>query len=133
MADKLGFKGVNYLNCDGRLLTQKLKMKFDRILLDAPCSGLGVLGRKPDLKLHIKPTSLDELQKLQMELLKSVEPLLEDNGILLYATCTLNKKENGKQIRKYLADNSTLMLLEEDTIINKMGDCFYYAKMQKVR
>ena len=133
MADKLGFKGVNYLNCDGRLLTQKLKMKFDRILLDAPCSGLGVLGRKPDLKLHIKPTSLDELQKLQMELLKSVEPLLEDNGILLYATCTLNKKENGKQIRKYLADNSTLMLLEEDTIINEMGDCFYYAKMQKVR
>ena len=133
MASKLGFNGINYLNVDGTLLNEKLKQKFDRILLDAPCSGLGVIGRKPDLKFHITPTSLDELQNLQLKLLLSVKDLLNVNGILLYATCTLNRKENDKQIRKFLSLALDYELLEEETIINEKGDCFYYAKLTKVK
>ncbi len=133
MAKKLGFSGIHFLNEDGRKLKDILDVRFDRILLDAPCSGLGVIGRKPDLKFHITPESLDELQQLQFELLESIDPLLKQEGILLYSTCTLNKKENARLTGRFLKQHENYSLLEEDTIINELGDCFYYAKMRKVR
>ncbi|MBQ2509950.1 MAG: hypothetical protein II529_03900 [Erysipelotrichaceae bacterium] len=131
-AEQLGMEGVHYLNCDGRKLKDALDTRFDRIMLDAPCSGLGVIGRKPDLKFHIKPEDLDELQDLQHELLLSMDPLLKKDGILLYSTCTLNRKENSRQISRFLSEKENFVLLEEETIINGKGDCFYYAKMKKV-
>lgn len=133
MAKKLGFEGINYINFDGRQIKDKLNIKFDRIMLDAPCSGLGVIGRKPDLKFHIKPESLDELQNLQYELLSSAKDLLNKDGILLYSTCTLNRKENDRLIRKFLSKELDFELLEEETIINEKGDCFYFAKLTKVK
>lgn len=133
MADKLGYKGINYLNYDGLVLKDKLNIKFDRIMLDAPCSGIGVISRKPDLKFHIKPDSLDELEKLQLSLLINNSELLNKDGILLYSTCTLNKKENTKLIDKFLKDRNDFIKMEEDTIINEMGDCFYYAKIKRVK
>ena len=132
MAQRLGYEGINYLNYDGRNIHEHLDILFDRILLDAPCSGLGVIGRKPDLKFHIKPENLDELQNIQYELLKSMDPLLKKDGILLYSTCTLNMKENGRQIQRFIKENDNYELLEDDTIINDSGDCFYYAKLKKV-
>ena len=110
MAEKLGFEGIHYLNHDGRKLKDHLDLQFEKILLDAPCSGLGVIGRKPDLKFHIKPESLDELQKLQYELLESMMPLLKEEGILVYSTCTLNKKENGKLIARFLKEHESMEL-----------------------
>lgn len=133
MATKLGFTGINYLNLDGTDIKNQINKKFDRILLDAPCSGLGVIGRKPDLKFHIKPNDLDNLQELQLDLLNDTSILLNTNGILLYSTCTLNKKENAKLIRKFLSNNDDFILLLEDTIINDYGDCFYFAKLRKVK
>ena len=132
MANKLGYEGINFINVDGRDLKNISDKKFDRIMLDAPCSGLGVIGRKPDLKFHVTPNSLDELQRLQYELLMSVKDLLCVDGILLYSTCTLNRKENDKLIRKFLSEAVDYELLKEETIINSMGDCFYYAKLKKV-
>ena len=133
MANRLGYKNINYLNYDGTKLKDNLNMKFDRIMLDAPCSGLGVIGRKPDLKFHVKPENLDELEKVQFSLLNSVKDMLNNNGILLYSTCTLNRKENDRLVRKFLSGALDYVLLEEDTIINDMGDCFYYAKLKKVK
>lgn len=133
MAEKLGYYGINYLNYDGTEIKDHLNIKFDRIMLDAPCSGLGVIGRKPDLKFHIKPSSLDELQVLQMNLLNSVKDMLTVNGILLYSTCTLNRKENDRLIRKFLSESIDFMLENEETIINGKGDCFYYAKLRKIK
>ena len=131
MAEKLGFEGIHYFEQDGRQLKDVLDLRFDRILLDAPCSGLGVIGRKPDLKFHIKPESLDELQVLQQELLDSMDPLLKEDGILLYSTCTLNKKENATQVRHFLERNQHYELIEQDTLINGEGDAFYYAVIRK--
>lgn len=133
MANKLGYDGIHYLNFDGREIKDNIDIKFDRIMLDAPCSGLGVIGRKPDLKFHIKPSSLDELQNLQLELLNSVKFLLNVDGILLYSTCTLNRKENDRLIRKFLSESIDFMLEGEETIINGKGDCFYYAKLRKIK
>ena len=133
MASKLGFDGINYLNYDGTLLKDKINVKFDKIMLDAPCSGLGVIGRKPDLKFHIKPENLDELQEIQFNLLMSVKDMLKVGGVLLYSTCTLNRKENDRLIRKFLSEEYSFELIKEETIINNMGDCFYYAKLKKVQ
>ncbi len=126
-ASLLGFDGVHYSNLDGRILNDILDVKFDKILLDVPCSGIGTIGRKPDLKYHLKPESLDELQRIQEELLFNTSKLLKDGGQILYSTCTLNTKENSKQVAKFLKDNLNFRLEKEDTIINDIGDCFYYA------
>jgi len=133
MSNKLGFEGINYLNYDGTKIKDHIDIKFDKIMLDAPCSGLGVIGRKPDLKFHVTPESLDELQNLQFNLLMSVKDLLVEGGILLYSTCTLNRKENDRLIRKFLSSALDYELIEEETIINNLGDCFYYAKLTKVK
>lgn len=133
MADKLGYKEINYLNYDGVEIKNQIDKKFDRIMLDVPCSGLGVIGRKPDLKFHIQPEDLDELQNIQLDLLNSNAELLKVGGILLYSTCTLNRKENDRLIRKFLSSALDFSLIEEQTIVNEMGDCFYYAKLTKVK
>ncbi len=130
-AKLLGYEGVHYLNLDGRILSDVLDVKFDKILLDVPCSGLGTIGRKPDLKYHLKPESLDELQTIQRELLKSCSKLLKEGGQILYSTCTLNKKENGKQVSSFLSEHEDFKLIKEETIINDYGDCFYYAVIKK--
>ena len=132
MAQKLGYEKINYLNCDGRKLKDIVDIKFDKILLDVPCSGLGVIGRKPDLKFHISPESLDELEKIQYELLAVCSKMLKKNGIILYATCTLNRKENGRLVSRFICENESYIIEDEDTIINGEGDCFYYAKIRKV-
>ena len=133
MAEKLGYEGIHYLNEDGRKLKDVIDFKFDRIMLDAPCSGLGVIGRKPDLKFHVRPESLDELEKLQLELLNGIKELVKTEGIILYSTCTLNRKENDRLVRKFLKEEERYELLEEDTIINDQGDAFYYAKIKRVK
>lgn len=129
---RLGYKNINYTNFDGTTIDKELHLKFDRILLDAPCSGLGVIGRKPDLKFHIKPDNLDELQELQAKLLDSASKLLKRDGILLYSTCTLNKKENNRMMIRFVSEHEDFYILEEDTIINELGDCFYYCKLKRI-
>lgn len=129
---RLGYKNINYLIGDARKLNESLTIKFDRILLDAPCSGLGVISRRPDIKFHIKPESLDELQSIQIDLLESAYNLLLRNGILVYSTCTLNKKENTKQINLFIKKHDDMKLINEETIIKKGGDCFYLAKLKKL-
>lgn len=131
-AIKLGYKKVNFMCLDAREIKNKLNLKFDKILLDVPCSGLGIIGRRPDIKFHISSNSFDELQALQYEILVSMIPLLNDNGIIVYSTCTLNKKENSKQIEKFLNNNKDFILLEEETLIKEYGDCFYFAKLKRV-
>ncbi len=127
----LGFEAINYLNYDGLCLKDKLNLKFDKIILDVPCSGLGTLGRKPDLKYHVTSSSLDELEKIQKGLLDSAKCLIKEKGEILYSTCTLNKKENSKQILRFCKENSMFKLIKEETIINEMGDCFYYALLER--
>lgn len=131
-AEVLGYEGVNYLNVDASTLSKHLNIKFDKILLDVPCSGLGVIGRKPDIKFHTSPESLDELQKIQEAILNDVSTLLKDDGELLYSTCTLNKKENTKQIEKFINNHPDFKIINEQTILNDEGDLFYHCLLKKV-
>ncbi len=76
---------------------------FDRILVDAPCSGCGVIRRHPDIKLHRRPEDLDELSATQTRLLDALWPLLAPRGLLLYATCTYLPRENDHVLADFLA------------------------------
>ena len=107
--------------------------EFDVILIDAPCSGLGVIGHKHDLRYHIKPEDLDELQDIQANILDNMAKYVKENGLLVYATCTLNKKENEKQIEAFLQRHDNYELLESRTFdpVETKGDGFFVAHCQR--
>ena len=86
---------------------------FDRILLDAPCSGLGVIRRKPDLKWTKTKADIEEIASLQYELLETISPLLRVGGILVYSTCTIEPQENEEMVRRFL-DNHPQFELATD-------------------
>jgi len=79
---------------------------FDRILLDAPCSALGVIRRHPDIKLLRRAEDIGQLQALQKNILQAVWPLLASGGLMLYATCSILKQENEQQVQAFLAEHS---------------------------
>ncbi len=85
-------------------------IQFDGILLDAPCSGTGVIRRHPDIRWNRRPEDLHRYQKIQLELLYTAATLLKPNGRLVYATCSLEDLENQQVIRSFLADNSNFTL-----------------------
>jgi 16S rRNA (cytosine967-C5)-methyltransferase len=80
--------------------------KFDRILLDAPCSATGVIRRNPDIKVHRRSSDINALVELQASLLITAWKLLKPGGVLVYATCSVFRAENENQIKQFLKENS---------------------------
>ena len=119
---------------------------FERILLDAPCSALGVIRRHPDIKLLRRADDIEALQALQQNILHAIWPLLAPGGLLVYATCSILKQENEQQIAAFLATHADAKeVIIEDTdwgiatihgrqIITGTSamDGFYYARLVKV-
>lgn len=131
-AKDLGYSGINYLNQDATQLNKNDIGTFDRILVDAPCSGLGVLKRKPDLRYRIEPNNIDDIVKVQADILDVCADLLNVNGIMVYSTCTINTKENRKQINNFLKRHTNFELLEDKDLIERAdSDRFYVAKLLK--
>ena len=117
---------------------------FDRILLDAPCSALGVIRRHPDIKLLRRAGDIKPLQVLQLNILNAVWPLLAPGGVMLYATCSILKQENEQQIDAFLAEHPDAVELPIDVHWGFEGshgrqimtgesamDGFYYALIRK--
>jgi 16S rRNA (cytosine967-C5)-methyltransferase len=105
-ARRLGLENIKTSVSDSRRLQEKFKVEsFDRILLDAPCSGLGVMRRKPDMKYTKTEKDIERLSEIQQDLLTSVTPLLKKGGTLVYSTCTVDKEENEYTVRKFLEKN----------------------------
>ncbi|MEJ9211061.1 16S rRNA (cytosine(967)-C(5))-methyltransferase RsmB [Bacillus smithii] len=102
-AVRLGLENIFSLPLDSRLGGEKFPpQSFDRILVDAPCSGLGVLRRKPDIKYVKKQEDLQSLQKIQLEILEAQAPLLKSGGLLIYSTCTVDQEENEGTANRFL-------------------------------
>lgn len=131
---RLGVEIVQAKAMDATKLESEFeKESFDRILLDAPCSGLGVVRRKPDILRKITPQKIDDIMKDQINLLNSADQYLKVNGILVYSTCTINKNENERQIAKFIENHPNYELIEEKTILpfEYDSDGFYLAKLKK--
>lgn len=105
-ARRLGLSNIKTNVSDSRTLQEKFKAEtFNRILLDAPCSGLGVMRRKPDMKYTKTEEDIGRLSRIQQDLLTSVAPLLKKGGILVYSTCTVDKEENEYTVKTFLENN----------------------------
>jgi 16S rRNA (cytosine967-C5)-methyltransferase len=97
---------IRILTADARHLP--LKPQFDRILVDAPCSGTGTLARNPEIKWRLTPKDLGELHERQVAILRSAAQHLKPGGRLIYSTCSLEKEENEDVVEKLLDDDSRL-------------------------
>jgi len=105
-AERLGLENIDAQKMDSRQVADQFdKESIDRVLLDAPCSGLGVMRRKPDMKYTKKEQDLSQLQTIQLSLLESVAPLLKAGGTLVYSTCTVDREENEEVIEKFLREH----------------------------
>ena len=132
---RLGCINVDAQTCDATKASEKFKRKsFDKILIDAPCSGYGVLKRKSDIKYHMNSADMDGIIEIQRKLLDEGVGLLKIDGVMVYSTCTLNKKENELQIKQFLEHHQNMKLIEEKTIFPYEYNCdgFYMARMKRV-
>jgi 16S rRNA (cytosine967-C5)-methyltransferase len=122
------------------------KRPFDRILLDAPCSGTGVIRRHPDIKVLRRPTDIDGFRQQQLRLLEGLWPTLAENGLLLYVTCSIMPAENELQIEQFSARNpeaevlpvsvnwgTSLSLGRQLLPGDQRADGFYFALLKKRR
>lgn len=107
---------------------KRLAGKIDRVLVDAPCSGLGTLRRNPDVKWRLKPESITELNTKQLSILEGAARLVKAGGRLVYATCSIMEEENEAIVRKFLETNTSFhivpmqQVLDEQKIPLEMGD-----------
>lgn len=105
-ADRLELKNISPQALDSRLAGEHFENEsFDRILVDAPCSGFGVIRRKPDIKYTKTQEDILKLADLQNKILQAVAPLLKRNGVLVYSTCTIDHEENSDVIQLFLKDH----------------------------
>ena len=115
---------------------KKLHNKADRVLIDAPCSGIGVLRRNPDSKWKLQPEFVDNIKKTQQEVLQSYSKMVKSGGKLVYATCSVLPSENQQQVEKFLtseAGKEFTFIKEEKILASESGyDGFYMALLEKV-
>jgi 16S rRNA (cytosine967-C5)-methyltransferase len=112
---------------------KSLSAAADRLLLDVPCSGLGVLKRNPDTKWKLTPEFLKELQSTQANILENYSTMLKPNGLLVYATCSILPSENNEQVATFLAHHPEFELLKERVVLPSEGfDGFYMAALKKI-
>lgn len=111
---------------------KRLADQMDRVLLDVPCSGIGVLRRNPDSKWKLGLAELERLRALQFEILSSYSRMVKPGGILVYATCSFLPSENDQQVRKFLAGGGWELLGEVKVFPDEgRGDGFYAAKIRR--
>lgn len=133
-AERMRFSSVEVLKNDAAEPCPAFVNAFDLVLADVPCSGLGDLSGKPEIRFHVSEAELSKLTEIQSKILRNASDYVKAGGILQYSTCTLTRAENQEQIRNFLKSHPEFSLIEERTLIpgvNTPGDGFYYARMRR--
>lgn len=130
-ASRLGINTIKTLLSDGTKTNDNLIGKADRVLCDVPCSGTGIIRRKPDIKLC--RTDISELPPIQSAVLENGARYLKSGGVLVYSTCTLLKRENEEITASFLEKNGGFERIFENTYFpdTDNSDGFYICKMRK--
>ena len=129
---RLNIKNATSVINDATILKEEFIDRFDMVIADVPCSGLGVISRKSDLKYNISNEGMAEICKLQKEIIDKAMGYVKKDGILLYSTCTLHKAENEK-MRAYIMDKGGFELLSEKRLCPDSDDTdgFFFAVFKK--
>lgn len=134
-ARRAGAHNIEPRVIDSSKVVKKLYGSADRVLIDAPCSGLGVLSRNPDAKWKLQPEFLETIKQTQQEILMNYSKMLKDGGKMVYATCSILPSENEEQLKKFLATEegkSFSMKKEQKILSSETGfDGFYMALLEK--
>lgn len=123
--------GINIIKTkvkDATIYNQEYNEKFDKILLDVPCLGIGVLKRKPDIKWQRKKEDIEEISKIQMQILETVSKYLKPKGELVYSTCSILKEENENIIKQFLEKNSNFYETPINLYETTQNDKNYFEK-----
>lgn len=147
-AKRLRIKNIEVAKLDATVFNEDLANKADRVLMDVPCSGLGIIRKKPEIKWFKTKEELKSIIEIQRKIMKNGARYLKSGGIMIYSTCTLNKEENEKNVNWFLNDNKEFVLDKiyfgnaENLIYNEDGsvtilpnmhmDGFFIAKFKKL-
>ncbi len=132
-AKRNGANNIEMKLIDSSKVIKRLKDTADRVLIDAPCSGIGVLKRNPDTKWKLQPEFIERIKNTQEEILESYSKLVKPGGKLVYATCSIFPSENEKQIEKFLNKHPDFEFEDERKILaHETGyDGFYMARLKR--
>lgn len=142
-AKRLGITIIKPRVNDAQVFNSEFENRFNRVLCDVPCSGLGLIAKKPDLKYNKTQDDLNALVSVQRDILNNGARYVKKGGILVYSTCTINRDENINQITEFLNTNSGFKLETIDAGIENSGylelyphinqtDGFFIAKLKRI-
>ena len=144
-ADRLGIVNISVHKNDATLPRVEFSGAFDRVICDVPCSGLGVLGKKADLRYNAVDT-MEHLPAIQYDILNTSADYVRVGGTLVYSTCTLNPRENGDNVLRFLAENDSFVAVDftvgelksEGGMMTLLPhvhgtDGFFIARLQRVK
>ena len=130
-------KRAGVFNVETRLIEdsktiKRLEQKADKVLLDVPCSGIGVIKRNPDAKWKLTLEVIERTKKLQQKILAEYSQMVKINGELVYSTCSILQSENKKQVDQFLSNNVNFEFVKDLSIMPSQGfDGFYMALLKR--
>ena len=129
--ERCGLTNIRAKQADARVLEEDSVGKADIVIADLPCSGLGVIGKKPDIKYKMSEAKCAELAALQREILHTVQNYVKSGGVFMYSTCTINPQENEENVQWFLKEHADFELERQQQILPKKGknDGFFLARM----
>lgn len=132
-ANRLGLDNINFQINDAMKLNKEFLNKFDKVLLDVPCSGSGIISRKPEIKYQIDLKELKELNDKQWKILNISKDYVKTGGLLVYSTCSILKLENEIMVKKFLEENNdfTLEKFIKHMPTEKINDGFFISYLRK--
>ncbi len=132
-AKRLGIDIIRAQVGDASVFNENLP-QADRVLCDVPCSGLGIIGKKPEIRYKMA-TNIDYLPSLQYNILVNAARYLKENGTLVYSTCSLNPNENERVVERFLFEHEEFTKTDMMTVMPHLYDCdgFFFAVLKKER
>lgn len=132
-ARRLGITNIETRSWDATRVDSSMVSKADKVLVDAPCSGLGVIRRKPEIKYKEKSDEMDLLPKKQLAILSASSSYVKPGGTLVYSTCTINPDENEKVVAEFLKKNSSFHRVERTLLLPNVNDTdgFFICVMKR--
>ena len=145
---RLGITNIDVKEQDATNMNSSFINNFDIVVCDVPCSGVGVIKNKPEIKYKITNKYVEDISKLQYQILENSKNYVKKGGILMYSTCTIDKRENIENIERFLKENKNFILdkinlINSDVKVKENGvleilpddyncDGFFIAKLRKL-